>query len=231
MKILAFGDSALLVNFEQKIDEATNQKVIDLATWLKTKSEVTYLIPAYCSLTVGFDTTKHKFEQLSQLIEAFDISDQTKQNEISKTIEIPVCYADEFALDLEDVMAQTGLSKAEIIKLHTHQVFKVYMLGFIAGFAYMGALPDQLKVSRKQQPRKIVHEGAVGLAGVQTGIYPTDAPGGWQIIGQCPTPMFDPSRAQPSYLQPGDVVQFKSISRQEFSALKAVSSNREVTHD
>jgi inhibitor of KinA len=221
MKIIAFGDNALLVNFEQSIDLATNQKVIDLALYLKSKPEVTYLIPAYCSLTVGFDAMKHSFKKLASIITTFDPSNTTEKLQNKQIIVIPVCYAREFALDMDDVINQTGLSETEIIKQHSEQEFKVYMLGFIAGFAYMGSLPETLRVKRKQQPRKLVPEGAVGLAGLQTGIYPTDAPGGWQIIGQCPIPMFDPSRAQPSYLQPGDVVNFKAIQVDEFYELKS----------
>jgi inhibitor of KinA len=231
MKILAFGDSALLVNFEQKIDEAINQEVLDLAATLKAFPEVTYLIPAYCSLTVGFDASFNNFTEMSDLIEnsAKAKSSSTKTN--VSVIKIPVCYDAEFALDLEEVMEQTGLSSTGIIELHTSTIFKVYMLGFVAGFAYMGSLPEALKVARKKQPRKLVNEGAVGLAGIQTGIYPTDAPGGWQIIGQCPIKMFDPTRDQPSLLQPGDQVQFKAIDRSEFEALRLMAYPQTTWHD
>jgi inhibitor of KinA len=230
MKILAFGDSALLVNFEQKIDEAINQEVMDLAAALKAVPEVTYLIPAYCSLTVGFDSTLTSFPKMYELIEKSAKAKTSKAKSNSSIIEIPVCYNAEFALDLEEVMEQTRLSATEIIELHTSTVFKVYMLGFVAGFAYMGSLPEALKVARKKQPRKLVNEGAVGLAGIQTGIYPTDAPGGWQIIGQCPIKMFDPTRAQPSLLQPGDSVQFKAIDAEAFEALKQSSFNLAELH-
>ncbi|PIQ49249.1 MAG: allophanate hydrolase [Cytophagales bacterium CG12_big_fil_rev_8_21_14_0_65_40_12] len=231
MKILAFGDSALLVNFEQKIDDAINQEVLDLAAALKAVPEVTYLIPAYCSLTVGFDASLNNFTEMCDLIEnsAKSKSSSTKTN--VSVIEIPVCYDAEFALDLEEVMEQTGLSSTEIIELHTTTIFKVYMLGFVAGFAYMGSLPEALKVARKKQPRKLVNEGAVGLAGIQTGIYPTDAPGGWQIIGQCPIKMFDPTRNQPSLLQPGDQVQFKAIDRKEFETLRLMAYPQTTWHD
>ncbi|PIW04738.1 MAG: hypothetical protein COW40_08340, partial [Cytophagales bacterium CG17_big_fil_post_rev_8_21_14_2_50_40_13] len=119
MKILAFGDSALLVNFEQKIDDAINQEVLDLAAALKAVPEVTYLIPAYCSLTVGFDASLNNFTEMCDLIEnsAKSKSSSTKTN--VSVIEIPVCYDAEFALDLEEVMEQTGLSSTEIIELHT----------------------------------------------------------------------------------------------------------------
>lgn len=230
MKILAFGDSALLVNFEQKIDEAIHQKVMALAAALKAVPEATYLIPAYCSLTVGFDSTLTSFPEMRELIEKLATIKTTEARSKSSIIEIPVCYDAEFALDLEEVMQQTGLSTTEIIELHTSTVFKVYMLGFVAGFAYMGSLPEALKVARKKQPRKLVNEGAVGLAGIQTGIYPTDAPGGWQIIGQCPIKMFDPTRAQPSLLQPGDLVQFKAIDAEAFEVLKQSSFNQAELH-
>ena len=231
MKILAFGDSALLVNFEQKIDEAINQEVMDLAAALKAVPEVTYLIPAYCSLTVGFGASLTNFPEMCELIGKSAKAQPSEAKSNSSIIKIPGCSDTEFALDLEEVMEQTGLSTTEIIELHTSTVFKVYMLGFVAGFAYLGSLPDALKVARKKQPRKLVHEGAVGLAGSQTGIYPTDAPGGWQIIGQCPIKMFDLTRDHPSLLQPGDQVQFKAIDRSEFEALRLMAYPQTTWHD
>ena len=125
-----------------------------------------------------------------------------------------------FAPDLDDVARFSNLSRAEIIKLHTAKTYRVFMLGFIAGFAYMGTLPDQLNSTRKASPRLKVPAGSVGLAGLQTGIYPTEAPGGWQIIGRTPLDIFDPQRDQPTLLLPGDQVSFRPIVQDEFQIIR-----------
>ena len=220
MKIVRFGDSALLVNFEQKIDEAINNQVLSLYKQLKEIKEVTFLIPAYCSLTVGFrDSTS--FKTLSKQIEDLNSKSESTDLELnSKIIEIPVCYETPYALDMGEVKEKTGLNAQEIIKIHSQENYKVYMLGFVAGFAYLGSLPKQLFCPRKTEPRKEVLAGSVGLAGLQTGIYPANAPGGWQIIGRTPIPTFNPKADNPTLFKAGDAVKFKSISSSEFEEIE-----------
>ncbi|WP_339607050.1 5-oxoprolinase subunit PxpB [uncultured Roseivirga sp.] len=226
MKIVRFGDSALLVNFEQKIDEAINNQVLSLYKQLKEIKEVTFLIPAYCSLTVGFGK-QTSFKVLSKQIE--DLTSKSKSTDLelnSKIIEIPVCYEAPYAHDMTEVSEKTGLTQQKIIDTHCQETYKVYMLGFVAGFAYLGSLPEQLFCPRKTEPRKEVLAGSVGLAGLQTGIYPANAPGGWQIIGRTPIPTFNPKADNPTLFKAGDAVKFKSISSAEFEEIeKQVSSN------
>lgn len=226
MKIVRFGDSALLVNFEQKIDEAINNQVLSLYKQLKEIKEVTFLIPAYCSLTVGFGK-QTSFKVLSKQIEDLTSKSESTDLELnSKIIEIPVCYEAPYALDMNEVSEKTGLTQQEIIDTHCQETYKVYMLGFVAGFAYLGSLPEQLFCPRKTEPRKEVLAGSVGLAGLQTGIYPANAPGGWQIIGRTPVPTFSPKADNPTLFKAGDAVKFKSISSSEFEEIeKQVSSN------
>jgi KipI family sensor histidine kinase inhibitor len=227
MNYLLYGDSAMLINFEQKIDELINQKVMALHQALSVSGieGVTFLIPAYCSLTVGFDNAVTSFEELKSTIDSFA---NEEMNHLSSTssrlVHIPVCYESPFKLDMLEVMEHTQLSRQSIISLHTSITFRVYMLGFVAGFAYMGTLPEVLKCPRKEVPRLKVPEGSVGLAGLQTGIYPTEAPGGWQIIGKTPLKMFDHDQPSPSLLQPGDQVQFKAINKQEFHEIEKLQS-------
>tara|TARA_R110001599_G_scaffold148473_1_gene332133 strand:- start:6193 stop:6900 length:708 start_codon:yes stop_codon:yes gene_type:complete len=226
MKIVPFGDSALLVNFEQKIDIVINNQVLSLFKQLQEVKEVTFLIPAYCSLTVGFgDQTS--FKTLSKQIEEITSKSQsTDLNLNPRLIEIPVCYEAPHALDMSEVTEKTGLTQQEIIDTHCLETYKVYMLGFVAGFAYLGSLPEQLFCPRKTDPRKEVLAGSVGLAGLQTGIYPANAPGGWQIIGRTPIPTFNPKAENPTLFKAGDAVKFKSISSVEFEEIeKQVSSN------
>ena len=227
MKFLRYGDSALLINFDQKIDEQINKQVIALHRALEISGiqGITFLIPAYCSLTVGFNPTLINFETLKTTIVSF-AKEEIDHNAATKdkTIKIPVCYDPPFSLDFEEVMSHTQLCKESIISIHTSTTFRVYMLGFVAGFAYMGTLPELLRCPRKSVPRKQVPMGSVGLAGLQTGIYPTNAPGGWQVIGQTPLMMFDPEKPNPSLLQPGNLVRFESISQDEFEQIKRLQS-------
>jgi len=227
MIYMPYGDSAMLINFEQKIDPSINQKVMALHRALEVSgiAGITFLIPAYCSLTIGFDKNVISFSKLKSTIDSFAKEEMNQlSNNASRLVHIPVCYESPFKLDMLDVMEHTQLSRKNIISLHTSIKFRVYMLGFVAGFAYMGKLPQSLNCPRKSVPRIIVPEGSVGLAGLQTGIYPTEAPGGWQIIGRTPLKMFDHDNASPSLLQPGDEVQFKAIDKIEFDAIEKLQS-------
>lgn len=234
MNIQPFGDKALLVTFEKKIDPEINQQVINLYHTLKASGNFTFLTPAYCSLTVGIDRTLYTISEATELINELASHPPTNQMAYVRDVTIPVCYDAEFALDMDEVCQTTGLSRSQIIEIHSSTQFRVYMLGFVAGFAYMGTLPKELVCARKKSPRKSVPKGAVGLAGHQTGIYPVNAPGGWQIIGQTPVEMFDTRREEPNLLFPGDKVRFRAISKDEFKliALKQETGiySMEATH-
>lgn len=222
MNYLRYGDRAVLINFEQRIDPNINQQVHALSQTIDQAqiSGVEDLIPAYCSLTVTFDPDTLGFEGLCEkiqnLVNKIGASDiQLSQRKLT----IPVCYDGVHAPDMQEIMKQTGLSKKEIIKLHTDTSFQVYMLGFLPGFVFMGILPEKLKVSRKQSPRLKVPPRSVGLAGLQTGIYPSESPGGWQLIGQTPLEIFRPHDKEPFLFQPGDEVRFEAISEEEYAEI------------
>lgn len=221
MKIIRFGESALLINYEQKIDETINAKVISLYNQLKRQESVTSLIPAYCSLTVGFNQSIISYESLCSQIVALEKSTPLNPNtNTDRVVEIPVCYASAYALDMDEVEEKTKLNREEIITLHCQNTYQVYMLGFVAGFAYLGSLPKELHCPRKAEPRKEVLSGSVGLAGLQTGVYPINAPGGWQIIGRTPIPTFNPTAENPTLFKAGDRVKFKAISISEFEEIE-----------
>ncbi|MCP4442912.1 MAG: 5-oxoprolinase subunit PxpB [Aureispira sp.] len=225
MNIRSYGDTALLLNFEQKISPNINAKVVawNQAIQKANISSVVYTIPAYCSLTVVFDPVQTNHQQLAEHIKSLELP---KNSAITaKTHQVPVCYEQPYALDIQEVAQQTGLDHKEIIQIHTQDTFQVYMLGFLPGFAYMGKLPKELYCRRKLTPRPKVPACAVGLAGQQTGIYPSVAPGGWQIIGQTPIPIFNPNKEQPFLFSVGDRVQFQAISQQEFEQLSIVYQN------
>ncbi len=218
MKTLSLGDQALLLQFDQRIDPAVRAEVAAWETRIREADVpgVLYFIPAYCSLTVGFDPRVWTAEALTDRIIALSAGDGVAHPEIpSKFWRIPVCYETPYAWDREDLCAQTGLDWPEIVALHTGSVYQVFMMGFLPGFAYLGILPEALACQRKAVPRASVPEGAVGLAGRQTGIYPLASPGGWQIAGWCPVPVFSPRSEYPFLFQSGDQAQFYSISAEE----------------
>lgn len=220
MKIIPFGEKAILINFEQRIDPDINAKVIAMKRGLEVAGlpEITFLIPAYCSLTVGFDSRRISFEKMKIRIEEISEKGRKKENKESRILKIPVCYDPPYSLDIQEVTNQTGQKKEAIIEYHTSHQFRVFMLGFLPGFSYMGKVANQFFTKRRENPRLKIAPGSVGLAGAQTGIYPSEAPGGWQIIGRTPVKIYDPLRENPFLFQAGDFVEFYSISEVEFKA-------------
>jgi len=214
MTFFPFGDSALLINFEQKISADINAEVTALAAAIKSARfpETTFITPAYCSLTVGFNPFKTSFDIFCEKIKTLhkSLSGHFPEGE-NRHLEIPVSYAGSHCPDMAEVEKQTGLSAAEIIELHTSVEYRVFMMGFVPGFVYLGSLPGQLYCTRKTKPRLRVPEQSVGLAGNQTGIYPSAAPGGWQIIGRTPFKIFDGTKENPFYFQTGDIVTFYPV--------------------
>lgn len=177
--------------------------------------------PAYCSITVLFQPELIEFASLSNLI--FSLNNDLKKDKIGRggnIIAVPVCYDDEYGLDLKELENELSLPKEKIISLHAAQEYQIYMVGFLPGFPYMGLLPEELNCSRKKIPRKLVPVGAVAIAGKQTGIYPIDSPGGWKIIGHTPLEIFNPEKKNPFLFKNGDRVKFKPVSKSEFLDLR-----------
>lgn len=220
MKIQPFGEDALLLSLENEISPKVNDEVIEIYKILKDTGKFNFLTPAYSSLTIGIDRTQFTHEEATQLIMKLSGKARKDHKNQQRLITIPVCYDDEFGLDLEEICQTNRLSKIELIDLHCSVNYKVFMLGFVAGFAYLGAVPPSLRSSRKATPRKSVPKGSVGLAGDQTGIYPVEAPGGWQVIGQTPVHMFNTKKELPNILYPGDLVKFRPISLEEFKIIQ-----------
>jgi len=219
MTIQAYGDNALLINFDQKIDPEIHRIVKMYYTKIGELDDVKYQIPAYCSITVVFDQNNTTFNHLKSAIESLQIHSEEISSE-GKTVEIPVCYEGDFAPDMKDLSQTLEMSPEEIISLHTSKIYDVYMMGFLPGFPYLGGLPTALECKRKSTPRKQVKSGSVGIAGNQTGIYPSDAPGGWQLIGQTPIKIFNPQKEEAFLVQMGDKIKFKAISAEDFKNIQ-----------
>jgi KipI family sensor histidine kinase inhibitor len=216
VKIRASGDTMLLVEWEQAIDATINERAIRLADRLRLRlgHVVRDIVPSYCSVGVHFDPLLTDLAALERVI-------QEESREIPESVavgartplEIGVRYGGVDGPDLRAVAEWAGLSERDVIERHTSAVYRVYMLGFVPGFAYMGRVDRRIAAPRHRVPRERVAAGSVGIAGEQTGVYPISTPGGWQLIGRTDAVMFDASRTAPSLVAPGDLVRFVPLER------------------
>ena len=221
VRIAAAGDSALLIEFQQTIDSRINARAIALAERLRRRcgTAVRDAVVGYATLTVYFDPLVVDGAWMEA--EARDAAAVMDDIQVAggSEIDVPVCYGGEFGPDIADVAAFGGCSEEEVIALHVTTPYRVYMVGFVPGFAYMAAVDQRIAAPRRAAPRAAVPCGAVAIAGGQTGIYPAVTPGGWNIIGRTPLKPYDPERRTPFLLQPGDTVKFRSVSRDEFEGM------------
>lgn len=220
-RIVPAGDSALIVEFEERIDPAVNARVIALADALQAAAigGVRDVAPSFRSVAVYFDPLRTDYDALVERIEREAGWKSAGEAAPRKAIRIPVCYGGELGPDLANVAAFARMSEADVIALHSATTYRVFMLGFVAGFAYMGIVDARIAAPRHSTPRVRVPLGSVGIAGVQTGIYPAETPGGWQLIGRTPTRPFDAARAEPFLMKAGDSVRFTPIDRAEYDRL------------
>jgi inhibitor of KinA len=221
-RIYPIHDHALTVEFSKNISEADNARVLALRDAIEQKpfKGLLDIVPAYSSIAIFYDTGCMRDVVISYLQERIQFSTQLLNDRSSdKIIQIPVCYDPSFGIDQEFVCDHLQLSREQLIEQHTGNIYRVYMIGFIPGFPYMGILPEGWKIPRKQTPALKIPAGSVALAGQQTGIYPTEVPGGWQVIGRTPLKIFDALRDPSCLLKAGDQVKFESISLNEFNSL------------
>jgi KipI family sensor histidine kinase inhibitor len=208
--IVPLGDSALLVQLGDEIDIAVNQRVHALAALLKTSrfEGIIETVPAYTTLLIHYDPLILSFVQvrdyLCEKITQFVDNESRKR----KRVNVPVRYGGEYGIDLESVATYCQLSIEDVIRTHSQKIYTVFMMGFTPGFPYLGKLDEAIVVPRLETPRRRVPAGTVAIAGSQTGIYPIDSPGGWQLIGWTPLRLFDPESETPFLFSPGDEVKF-----------------------
>jgi KipI family sensor histidine kinase inhibitor len=210
-QIVPIGDCCLSVVFEERIDPSVNARCVALAADLRrrTLTGVRDVVPAYHTVTVYFDPRQVRRSVLQRLLEEAAVSVATSETSAeSDPVSISVTYGGEAGPDLASVAAFARGSEEDVIRLHTATVYRVYMLGFLPGFAYLGSVDHRIAAPRLDTPRLRVPAGSVGIAGAQTGIYPCETPGGWRIIGRTSVKLFDASRDQPSMLRAGDRVRF-----------------------
>lgn len=208
-RIRAAGDSALVLRLGDTIDPVINGRALDIAGHLRERQD-----PAVRDVVVGYASVTVYFDPL--VIEPAVVQERMRQAErsarasrpASRRIAIPTVYGGEAGPDLPEVAAFASCSEDEVIARHSAREYRVYLLGFLPGFPYMGLVDDRIAMPRRDSPRPRVPAGSVGIAGRQTGVYPTTSPGGWRLIGRTEAVLFDSGRAEPAWLRPGDTVRF-----------------------
>ena len=182
---------------------------------------VTEWVPGYATVTVYYRPWDIGYEALCAALTQRAKDDQDAPTPEARRVKIPVCYGGEYGPDLDEVAALHGLSPTRVIERHAGADYLVYFLGFLPGFPYLGGLDPALATPRRATPRPRVPAGAVGIAGAQTGVYPLETPGGWQIIGRTPLTLYDPDRQPPALLEVGDSVRFIPITTFQFEEILA----------
>ncbi len=224
MEFNPLGDQAVTVTLGTTIDEATHRRVRAAVARINAHRPrgVIDLVPAFVSIAVHYDPAAVRGESPHETIVAElekilgGLSDDVLPP--ARVVEIPVCYGGELGPDLDDVARARGLSADDVVRIHAEGDYLVYMVGFIPGFAYLGGLSERIATPRRSSPRTAVPAGAVGIGGQQTGVYPMESPGGWNLIGRTPRRIFDITRDEPSLLAAGDRVRFRPITHAEFDA-------------
>lgn len=221
-RVLPAGDCSAVVEFGNVISEQTGGKVKSYMNMLKKEAPagVTEAVPTFRSVLVQYDPAKILYRELKPKLEALAQSCVAGDREQGRVIRIPVCYGGEYGPDLPFVAQNAGLTEEEVVERHAGREYLIYMLGFLPGFPYLGGLDEKLFTPRLETPRVRIPAGSVGIGGEQTGIYPLDSPGGWQLIGTTPVTVYDPDREQPIPYQAGDRIRFCPVSAETFQEIK-----------
>ena len=234
-----FGERSILIEWPSEISENILKNILDFKKtiqkeYIKEKVEIK---SAYNSILVTYDFTINKiYDKISHLKSLYGTMLQVKNNTY-KIWKIPVCYHEDFAIDLDALANQKELTKEAVIDLHSGALYTVYFIGFLPGFLYLGGLNEKLYTDRRKQPRLKVEKGAVAIGGKQTGFYPSVSPGGWHIIGNSPVNFFDASMNPPCFANPGDKIQCVPISIKQYHDIKTLVDagvyqlESEVCHD
>ncbi len=220
MSCKAVAVDGLLLEFGERIDPEISRRVLSLYRRLKELAlpGIVEIIPSYTTLYLQFDLFRWEHENLCRRLRQITDSLQETENEKGRRVEIPVYYSRESGPDLERVASMHGLSVEEVIRLHSEREYRVYTVGFLPGFAYMGSVDERIATPRLETPRPRVPKGSVALANLQCAVYPLESPGGWNLLGRTPVELFDPEMEGFSLLRPGDLVRFHPIDREAYLA-------------
>lgn len=217
--IVPMGDRCWLVKFEQEISPKISGRVRHLSQKLEENwpSWLDELVPTYCSLAVYYNPLRVSGSEVKEYLQA-QISRLSAVNGCAPLLwEIPTLYGGNWGMDLLFVAEHSGLTPEEVIAVHSGRDYLVYMLGFVPGFCYLGGMAPTIAAPRLSEPRRSVPSGSVGIAGMQTGIYPVATPGGWRIIGRTPLRLYDPYREPAVFIRAGDYIRFKPVTEETYT--------------
>ena len=223
VRFLLTGDTSLTVEFGNEISEEINAKIraFNIALGQSGIKGIVETVPTYRSLMVHYDPGIIGYNALVKKMQSLLGQLDSIQIPPSEVLEIPVLYGGEEGPDLAFVAEHNGKTQEEVIKIHTSTEYLIYMLGFTPGFTYLGGMSEEIATPRLKTPRVKIPGGSVGIAGSQTGVYPIDSPGGWQLIGRTPVRMYDPDRAEPILPQAGQYIKFYAIDKAEYDKIAA----------
>ncbi len=229
IRIAAAGDSSLLIEFGNEINEEINRRITTIVQLMKDQQieGVVDMIPAFCSLLINYDPRIISFEKMQKRMEALAKMDLKGGTQRKRVFEIPVCYGGQYGPDMETITAHSGLTEREVIEIHSSRDYLIYMLGFLPGFCYLGGLDERIHTPRLANPRLKISAGSVGIGGSQTGIYPMDSPGGWQLMGMTPVKTYDPERKNPILVEAGDYIRFIPVEEAEFLRIRELAERDE----
>ncbi len=213
-----FGDKAILITWKAEICTSVSKAILSFQQKIDAfeNSHIVDTIAGYTSLTIVYQTNIIDYLNEVEVLKKIEISKDTVLKKSSFTWQIPVCYDVEFGIDLQEISNTTNLEISEIIKLHSQHAYRVYFIGFLPGFLYLGGLNKQLFFNRKSNPRLKVAKGTVAIGGEQTGVYPSESAGGWNIIGKTPVNFFNINEDNPCFAEAGDFIKFVPIDKNQF---------------
>lgn len=222
VKILTEGDSSLLIAFRQEISPEVNARISSIVKLLRQQQieGIVDIIPAFASLLINYNPQVVSYGTLHHRLEEILRMDIGTQETVRRVFEIPVLYGGEYGPDLPSIASHAGLSEEEVIAIHSEPEYLIYMLGFLPGFCYLGGLDERIHTPRLANPRVSIPAGSVGIGGSQTGIYPMNSPGGWQLMGMTPVKTYDPEREIPILVNAGDMIHFYPIDEPEFLRIR-----------
>jgi len=222
IKYLPSGDSALVMEFGNEISKEINASIAQVVGYLKDQKldGIVDILPTYRSILINYDPRVFTYEQLVEKLSSIEIADSNLASGSVRLIEIPTLYGGEYGPDIANVAKNANLSEEEVVEIHTGVDYLVYMMGFLPGFTYLGGLDERIATPRLSSPRLKIVPGSVGIAGSQTGMYPIQSPGGWQLIGRTPVKLYDPSNLEePVFIKAGDYIRYVAVDEATYKEI------------
>lgn len=218
-RFLPMGDCALVMEFANEISKEVNARIRQTTKAIEKIEGVIEVLPTYRSITIFYRPDQITYDELVTKLQTIKEGNE-EGDSLSRRIEIPTVYGGEYGPDLAYVAQHASLSEEEVIRIHTGTDYLVYMLGFSPGFTYLGGLDARIATPRLESPRVKIPAGSVGIAGSQTGMYPSESPGGWQLIGRTPLKLYDPKKEPPVFIQAGDYIRYVAITESEYAEIE-----------